>query len=78
LSRPGWAQLIADVLELPVTFSGVPEASARGAALVALGHLNLPAPLGPRFEPRAERAAAHREARDRLRRLYDATGVPTS
>ena len=78
LMRPGWAQLIADVLELPVTFSGVPEASARGAALVALGRLDLPAPLGPRFEPRAERAAAHREARDRLRRLYDATGVPTS
>jgi hypothetical protein len=38
----------------------------------------LPAPLGPRFEPRDERAAAHREARDRLRRLYDATGAPTS
>jgi gluconokinase len=78
LSRPGWAQLIADVLERPVTLSGVAEASARGAALVALGRIELPAPLGSRFEPRADRAGAHREARERLRRLYEATGAPTS
>ena len=78
LARPGWAQLIADVLGVPVTLSGVAEASARGAALVALGRLDLPAPLGPRFEPRPDRAEAHREARERLRRLYEATGAPTS
>jgi gluconokinase len=78
LARPGWAQLIADVLETPVTFSGVAEASARGAALAALGLPDLPAPLGPRFEPRTDRAEAHREARERLRRLYEATAAPTS
>jgi gluconokinase len=78
LARPGWAQLIADVLGVPVTLSGVAEASARGAALVALGVLDLPAPLGPRFEPREDRADAHREARERLRRLYEATAAPTS
>jgi gluconokinase len=78
LARPGWAQLIADVLGVPVTLSGVAEASARGAALVALGRLDLPAPLGPRFEPREDRAGAHREARERLRRLYEATAAPTS
>jgi gluconokinase len=78
LSRPGWAQLIADVLERPVTLSGVAEASARGAAVVALGRIDLPAPLGPRFEPRAGRADAHRPARERLRRLYEATGAPIS
>jgi hypothetical protein len=61
-----------------LTFSGVAEASARGAALVALDRRELPAPLGPRFEPRTDRAEAHRAARERLRRLYEATAAPTS
>jgi gluconokinase len=78
LQRPGWAQLIADVLETPVTLSGVAEASARGAALVALGLVDLPAPPGQGFEPRPDHADAHREARERLRRLYEATAAPTS
>jgi gluconokinase len=78
LARPGWGQLLADVLEVPVTFSAVAEASARGAALVAIGRTNLPAPLGETFEPRPERFEAHRDARERLRQLYEATTAPTS
>jgi gluconokinase len=77
-ARPKWVQLLADVLEVPVILSGVAEASARGAALVALGRIDAPAPLGPRFEPRAERADMHRAARVRARRLYEATAAPTS
>lgn len=78
LARPGWGQLLADALEVPVTFSAVPEASARGAALVALGRIDTPAPRGERFDPRPERAESHREARERLRALYEATAAPTS
>lgn len=72
--HPDWAQILADVLERPVTLSAVDEASARGAAIFALERLGLnpfPAPLGPIFEPRPERAEAHRAARERQRRLYE-------
>ena len=72
--HPDWAQILADVLERPVTLSAVDEASARGAAIVALERLGLtplPAPVGPTFEPRPERAEAHHAARKRQRRLYE-------
>ena len=72
--NPDWAQILADILERPVTLSAAEEASARGAAIVALERLGLtplPAPLGPTFEPRPERAEAHRAARERHRRLYE-------
>ena len=72
--NPDWAQILADVLERPVTLSAAEEASARGAAIVALERVGLtpnPAPLGPTFEPRAQRFEAHRAARDRQRRLYE-------
>jgi len=73
LNRPEWGRLLADVLERPLTLSAVDEASARGAAVFALERLGekpAPAPLGRRFEPRAERFEAHRAARERQRRLY--------
>jgi len=73
ISRPGWAQLIADVLETPVAMADTAEASARGAAMLALGIEDEPVPLGRRFEPRPERTAQHREARERLDALYRAT-----
>jgi gluconokinase len=74
LRNPDWAQILADVLERPVTLSAVDEASARGAAVFALERLGVSppsAPLGRRFEPRPERFAAHRAARQRQRRLYE-------
>jgi gluconokinase len=76
LRNRGWIQVVADVLERPVTESAVDEASARGAAVLALERLGLapdPAPLGPTLEPRADRADAYRAARERQRRLYEAT-----
>jgi len=72
--NPDWAQVLADVLERPVTLSAVAEASTRGAALLALERLGEsppPAPLGRRFEPRLERFEAHRAARERQRLLYE-------
>jgi gluconokinase len=74
LNNPDWAQIFADVLELPVTLSAVDEASARGAAVVALERLGVeppPPPLGRRYEPRPERFESHRAARERQRNLYD-------
>jgi gluconokinase len=72
--NPDWAQILADVLGLPVTLAAVDEASARGAAVVALGRLGIeapPAPLGRRFEPRPDRVEEHRQARERQRVLYE-------
>ena len=74
LRNPDWAQILADVLERPVTLSAVDEASARGAAIFALERLGIsppPAPLGRRFEPRPERFEGHRAARERQRLLYE-------
>ncbi|HSL64802.1 MAG TPA: gluconokinase, partial [Gaiellaceae bacterium] len=70
-----WVQILADVLERPVTLSGAGEASARGAAVWALERLGAsppPPPSGPTFQPRADRTEAYRSARERQRRLYQA------
>lgn len=69
LANPDWAQILADVLGLPVTLSADEEASARGALLLAGADLG-PAPLGERFEPRPERREAYLAGRERQRRLY--------
>ena len=72
--NPAWAQVIADVLELPVAVSGAHEASARGAAVAALRRLGAnPAapPFAATFSPRPERQAAYRSARARQRDLYE-------
>jgi gluconokinase len=69
-----WVQILADVLERRLTLSGVEEASARGAAVVALERLGAkpdPPPTGHVVEPRPERFPALREARARQRELYD-------
>ena len=75
LANPGWTQVVADALERPVTRSAVGEASARGAAVLALERLGVeaePAPVAGVVEPRPERAEAYRGLRARLRALYDA------
>jgi len=59
----------------PVEVSGVPEASLRGAAVLALerlGHEVADAPIAQVVEPRADRADAYRAAREKQQRLYDA------
>ena len=82
LKDEDWCQIVADALGRPIVASGVKEASLRGAAVLALERLGeaVPdAPLGRRFEPRPEHAAAYLAARDRQRELYRvATGDETS
>jgi gluconokinase len=64
LSNVDWTQILADVLGRELQVSAVAEASARGAALAAIGRTDLPAPVERTVEPRAERHEIHRHARD--------------
>jgi gluconokinase len=76
LRDPDWIQIMADALARPVTVSAVPEASLRGAAVLALerqGHeVDEAAPTAGVVEPRADRAGAYRVAREAQQELYDA------
>jgi gluconokinase len=70
-----WIQIMADALARPIHVSGVPEASLRGAAVLALeraGSEVAAAPIAEVVEPRPERAEAYRAAREEQQRLYDA------
>ncbi len=74
LHDPDWTQIMADALARPVSVSGVPEASLRGAAVLALersGHEADEAPIDTVIRPRAERADAYRSARQEQQRLYE-------
>lgn len=64
LANPDWIQIVADALGRPLHVSAVAEASARGAALAALGRLDLGAPIDHVVEPRADRQTIHHQARD--------------
>ena len=73
--NPAWTQIVADALGLPVTLSAVEEASARGAAVVALERLGespATAPLAQTFVPRSGHTEIYRAALARQRELYDA------
>ena len=80
LHSPTWMQILADVLGRPVLASAEPQASSRGAALLALETLGvLDAPLedlrpevSRRFEPVPEHTRRYRAAAQRQRHLYDA------
>ena len=72
-----WAQMFADVLGQPVTLCLEPEASARGAALMALEALGVlkdvgdaPPQLGEELSPDADAHRRYRFALERLRHLY--------
>ena len=70
-----WIQIMADALARPIHVSGVPEASLRGAAVLALerlGHEAAEAPIAEVVEPRADRAEAYRTAREQQQKLYEA------
>ena len=70
--QAAWAQLVADALDLPVSRARVPEASARGAALVALERLGVAVPATPipaPVEPRPDAVERLRAARARQRAL---------
>jgi gluconokinase len=64
LANPDWTQIVSDALGRPLHVSAVAEASARGAALAALGRLDLGAPIDHVVEPRAERHTIHQQARE--------------
>ena len=70
-----WVQIMADALARPIAVSGVPEASLRGAAVLALerrGHEVGKAPIAGVVDPRADRAEAYRAAREAQQKLYEA------
>ena len=77
-SSPLWLQIIADVLGRPVMFGGTPEASIRGAALLALEAAGkivdleaVPVSVDEVFEPDMQRHARYREGLARQQELYE-------
>ena len=62
VASPWWQQTLADVLGRPVRVVDEPEASARGAALLALGQTTDPATVRV-VEPRPDAVEAQRAAR---------------
>jgi gluconokinase len=77
-SSPVWSQIIADVLGRPVLFGGAPEASIRGAALLALEAVGkianieaVPVLVDEVFEPDMQRHARYREGLARQQELYE-------
>src|SRR5262249_41229033 len=76
-SSPVWLQIIADVLGRRVVFGGSPEASIRGAALLALEALGkigsieaIPVSVDRVFEPNMDSYARYREGLARQEELY--------
>ena len=75
---PAWAQMFADALGQPVTLAAEPEASSRGAALLAMEAVGLleaaeeaNARLGQTYTPDAARHARYREMQARQQKFYE-------
>jgi gluconokinase len=73
-----WTQMLADVIGVPVAASAVPEASSRGAALLAMEACGLIESfeeviksLGEAFEPNAHNHERYLRGRARQEQLYD-------
>jgi gluconokinase len=73
-----WTQILADILGRNLMLIGVPEASLRGAVLLAfetIGNIEgieeISSGRGKVFEPNIDRHAAYSIARNRQRQLYD-------
>lgn len=71
----GWAQIVADALQRPILINGEPQASARGAAMLALEALGAPHRAAAEKEedavrPRAEFAEYYQRAREAQADLY--------
>jgi gluconokinase len=87
IHSPAWMQIMTDVLDRPMVTSAVPEASSRGAALLALEAMGAlpdlaaaPAPLGEEHRPDASRTRVYRAAMARQQALYQrlfGTGTAT-
>ena len=75
---PVWSQMLADALNLRVLTSPEPEASSRGAALLALhaqGKMprlwSMSPPRGWRYQPRQRIHQIYARARERQEQLYE-------
>lgn len=73
-----WTRIMADVIGVPVVASAVPEASSRGAAMLAMeafGQVksweDLETPLGEVFEPSLRNHEVYLRGRTRQEKLYD-------
>lgn len=80
---PTWVQIMADVIGAPVVASAVPEASSRGAALLALQALgqianleDVATPFGAVYQPDPANHERYRRGRRRQQRLYDLLIAP--
>ncbi len=78
IHSPAWVQILADVLGRPITLARVPEATARGAALLAAETLGLipdvaaaPDLLGEPFSSNPDHHAIYQAAIQRQMALYD-------
>lgn len=79
LRSPAWLQIVADALGRPVLASAEPEASSRGAALLALellglvpgGVEQLDPPVSTTYDPIPEHTARYRQAAEEQARLYE-------
>jgi len=76
-SSPVWLQIISDVLGKPVSFGGSPEASIRGAALLALEAVGkigdiaeVTVKVDAVFEPHEEHYARYQRAIERQQHFY--------
>jgi gluconokinase len=74
LASPWWQQVLANVLDRPVALVPVTEASAEGAATLALGGRADPE-VGPTVEPQPRGAAAEHAARARHAALAARFGI---
>jgi gluconokinase len=77
-ASPLWAQMLADVMNRPITLSGMRESSSRGAALLALeaaGKIKsiacVVAPLEQTYEPDMTRHARYRIGLERQQKVYE-------
>jgi gluconokinase len=77
LHSPAWLQIMADVLGTTVTASAVPEASSRGAAILALEAIGaihdiaaVDAPNGRAYQPDKARSRQYRRGAQRQEALY--------
>jgi len=81
LSSPAWLQIVADVLGTTVRPLIDPEATLRGAALLALDSLGLdnhaPAKLGRPYDPNPAHHARYQQAIERQRASTHACSVQT-
>lgn len=77
-ARPELARVVADAVDRPVALAEDPEASARGAAILALrqigalGSIEFPARTSRMFRPNRERGERYRERLRKQDRLYAA------